>query len=224
MFRIVGMRARRKGCPACDRDLPEHEKITRQTLTSGRLDYAAFCGIVEDVKVLGPNERIPARAFAELFSHHHNSDADVKNANVVVVVDTREPNEVDIGPKVKNAINIPFSKILRNPSLYAEVSDKDTVWQDIFTSVSSAQIPTEPDIRRKTAGLGGEEQNPSSPPSLPSSSPARKPSVYFVCQRGNDSQVAAKRLMETSLRDKVDWIGDVEGGFAALEREVLGPS
>ncbi|OCT46527.1 hypothetical protein CLCR_01841 [Cladophialophora carrionii] len=70
------------------------------------------------------------------------------------------------------------------------------------------------------------------------------PDVYFVCQRGNDSQIAAQKLMtsiqtfqdvtgtETATatatatvaaepkarRQKVPWIGDIKGGFLALER------
>ena len=220
MFRVVGMRARRKGCPACDQDLPGSQKITRDTLASGRLDYAAFCGIAEDVKVLGPSQRIAARAFAGLFSDDHDSDAHQRKSSDIVIVDTREPNEVEIGPKLMNAINIPFSKILRNSSANSETSNEGSVWQDIFNPASRAQIPIEPDMRTRPARLSHEDPETLSPAS--SSSPPRKVSVYFVCQRGNDSQLAAKRLMESSVRDKVDWIGDIEGGFVALQREVFG--
>jgi rhodanese-related sulfurtransferase len=58
------------------------------------------------------------------------------------------------------------------------------------------------------------------------------PSVYFVCQRGNDSQIAAQKLIESVQaetagvdqasrgRRKWGWIGDVKGGFLAMERHV----
>ncbi len=58
-------------------------------------------------------------------------------------------------------------------------------------------------------------------------SPSR---VYFVCQRGNDSQLAAVKLMESvqaeeaateenkARQRKWAWIGDVKGGFLAMER------
>lgn len=68
-------------------------------------------------------------------------------------------------------------------------------------------------------------------------------SVYFVCQRGNDSQLAAQKLLERiqaeqeqeeqeddrpppPARDKRPWagawIGDVKGGFEAMERHQFG--
>ena len=59
--------------------------------------------------------------------------------------------------------------------------------------------------------------------------------VYFVCQRGNDSQVAAQKLLERIRAEKEDanrsdsagmgqwgWVGDVKGGFVAMERHQFG--
>lgn len=40
--------------------------------------------------------------------------------------------------------------------------------------------------------------------------------VYFVCQRGNDSQIAAKRFME--VHNTTRWVGDIKGGFVEIER------
>ena len=56
------------------------------------------------------------------------------------------------------------------------------------------------------------------------------PSIYFVCQRGNDSQIAAQKLLEKAQteheddtgRRKWSWIGDVKGGFLAMEKHTLG--
>lgn len=39
--------------------------------------------------------------------------------------------------------------------------------------------------------------------------------VYFVCQRGNDSQIAAKRFMEVHKTKR--WVGDIKGGFVEIE-------
>lgn len=56
---------------------------------------------------------------------------------------------------------------------------------------------------------------------------SEKAPVYFVCQRGNDSQIAAQKLIELEkLRNGKNgasdepkrWIGDVKGGFMALEK------
>ena len=44
--------------------------------------------------------------------------------------------------------------------------------------------------------------------------------VWFVCQRGNDSQIAAQRLMERDGESSKRWIGDMRGGFVAMEREL----
>lgn len=41
--------------------------------------------------------------------------------------------------------------------------------------------------------------------------------VYCVCQRGNDSQIAAKKFMDDTRLTK-RWIGDVRGGFVELEK------
>ncbi|KAK6376469.1 hypothetical protein LTS17_007064 [Exophiala oligosperma] len=57
-------------------------------------------------------------------------------------------------------------------------------------------------------------------------------SIYFVCQRGNDSQIAAQKMIEAvqlenerdtatqkkQSKPKWGWIGDVQGGFMAMER------
>ena len=46
--------------------------------------------------------------------------------------------------------------------------------------------------------------------------------IYFVCQRGNDSQIAAQKLMglDDAMHRNSGWIGDVEGGFLAIERVI----
>ena len=54
----------------------------------------------------------------------------------------------------------------------------------------------------------------------------RRENIYFVCQRGNDSQIAAQKLMDLNAgvhRDS-SWIGDVEGGFLAMERLISNES
>lgn len=44
--------------------------------------------------------------------------------------------------------------------------------------------------------------------------------VFFLCQRGNDSQIAAKNLINCRQGGRQRWIGDVVGGFTAIEKEV----
>ena len=40
-------------------------------------------------------------------------------------------------------------------------------------------------------------------------------SIYLICQRGNDSQIAAKKFMDDDQLAK-RWVGDVRGGFVEL--------
>jgi adenylyltransferase/sulfurtransferase len=44
--------------------------------------------------------------------------------------------------------------------------------------------------------------------------------VYFLCQRGNDSQIAAQQFLGRVGRNR--WVGDVKDGLQALERQVYG--
>ena len=53
-----------------------------------------------------------------------------------------------------------------------------------------------------------------------SSTDAGTEPVWFVCQRGNDLQIAAQKLMERDGESPKRWIGDVRGGFVAMEREL----
>ena len=66
------------------------------------------------------------------------------------------------------------------------------------------------------------------PPIPPSSSlsqqedePGGARSLVFICQQGNDSQIAAQKYKESSsdASNRWDWIGDVAGGIDAVLRE-----
>ena len=46
---------------------------------------------------------------------------------------------------------------------------------------------------------------------------SRDQSIYFICQRGNDSQIVARKFMEEEGH-ATRWVGDVRGGFVELER------
>jgi adenylyltransferase and sulfurtransferase len=53
----------------------------------------------------------------------------------------------------------------------------------------------------------------------PGESTNRHP-IYFLCQRGNDSQIAAQQFLGRVGRNR--WVGDVKDGLQALERQVHG--
>ncbi|CUS08503.1 unnamed protein product [Tuber aestivum] len=57
-FRCLKMRGRKAGCVACGSPERVEEKITRESIESGRMDYVAFCGGSAGVRVLQPDERV----------------------------------------------------------------------------------------------------------------------------------------------------------------------
>ena len=177
MFRTIMLAGRREGCVSCgDEDVLSQmgkQKITRAAFETGGMDYQAWCGSVEDVRVLGNEKRVRADEFLRR----------LEGTRGATVVDVREENEFALGPKVRGAVNVPFSSILRDA-------------ENAFHALKDQEAED-----GTTEGKAGA-------------------STYFVCQRGNDSQIAAQTLME--LDERVGrtrrWVGDVEGGFVALER------
>ncbi|KAK5461135.1 glycerol-3-phosphate dehydrogenase [Exophiala xenobiotica] len=237
MFRTITLRGRRKDCLACGDD----EALTKKGLTritadtiagEGRLDYQAFCGMADndDVRLLDDERRIGAREFLEQLDSSSSSStwmARKTGTGRPVVVDVREEHEYELGAKVPGSVNIPISRILRTGGRGGGVFDR------LLTRL----VETEPKVDNiedqddKEEEEEEEEQEP-----VPSASA----SVYFVCQRGNDSQIAAQKLIEyttetegaaepttegaaeittaTTTKKTWGWIGDVKGGFLAMER------
>ena len=78
-FRTIILRGRRKDCVACGDDEVLASKnltrITAETISQGRMDYVAFCGVLEDVKVLGEENRIDAKEFLNLQHHEQGKTA-----------------------------------------------------------------------------------------------------------------------------------------------------
>ena len=74
-FRTVRLRSRRKDCAACS----SHASIIRQSLTSGSLDYLAFCGDTTPINILSPESRISATDFAKLHSDASTLLIDVRD-------------------------------------------------------------------------------------------------------------------------------------------------
>lgn len=100
-FRYVRLRSRRPDCFACS----ARTQLTVESLTSGSLDYVAFCGEVAPVKLLSSEERVSAREYALL------KEAGKKEH---VLVDVREKVQFDIC-SIPGSINVPFSKFQGGP-------------------------------------------------------------------------------------------------------------
>ena len=100
-FRSVQLKGRRKDCISCSKNAT----ISRESLTSGSLDYVAFCGLAPKSNVLSDHERISPQDFAALQQNKKKPH---------VLIDVREPVEFRIG-HINESINLPFSMINRNP-------------------------------------------------------------------------------------------------------------
>ncbi|KAI7173054.1 hypothetical protein D0869_14660 [Hortaea werneckii] len=74
-FRSVRMRGRRADCACCS----SQASITPQSLTSGSLDYVAFCGVSAPVDLLGVNNTVSATAFSHLPRDGINTLIDVRD-------------------------------------------------------------------------------------------------------------------------------------------------
>ncbi|KIV95074.1 hypothetical protein PV10_02773 [Exophiala mesophila] len=241
-FRTITLRGRRKDCPACGDDEVLTSKgitrVTAETIEQGRLDYVAFCGGVEqEVRVLKDENRIDARMFLDLMSRETEKREEKEEEKEVLVIDVREKHEVELGAKLRGSVNLPMSKILR--------FDGEKVFEQFEREVIERRRMKGREMERKgkkshdeidiqditTEEISGDyvDNDTNNPPG---------PALYFVCHRGNDSQIAADKFLQhvQSTRqqepsssnpdtdqpnlNQVDWswIGDVKGGFTAMEK------
>lgn len=92
-FRTVRLRSRRKGCAACSTEA----SIVKQALTSGSLDYIAFCGMTTPINVLTSNLRITASEFARLQWDDSN-----------ILIDVRDETQYSICA-LRGSINVPWT-------------------------------------------------------------------------------------------------------------------
>nr|OQO21173.1 hypothetical protein B0A51_10916 [Rachicladosporium sp. CCFEE 5018] len=92
-FRSVRLRTRRKDCAACS----SAAKISRQSLTSGSLDYETFCGTVAPVDMLPAESQISAADFSNLPSDSRG-----------ILIDTRDDTQYGICA-LPGAINVPWT-------------------------------------------------------------------------------------------------------------------
>lgn len=95
-FRVVRMKGKREDCFACGKD-----GITKEQLRTS-LDYVQFCGVVPPVNVLSQEERVSP-------GDYHRQIVERKKEHVLL--DVREREHFDMC-HMKNAVNLPFSKVV----------------------------------------------------------------------------------------------------------------
>lgn len=108
-FRSVRLRSRRAGCFACSRDLG----LSLESLRSGSLDYALFCGLASAVDILTPEERIEAKTYALI------KEKEKKH----LLLDVREKVQFDIC-HIEGSINVPFSTFQGGPRVENNLDEK----------------------------------------------------------------------------------------------------
>ncbi|KAL8695672.1 MAG: hypothetical protein Q9224_003247, partial [Gallowayella concinna] len=101
MFRTVRIKGRRDNCPSCS----GRATITRGSLMTGSLDYAAFCGLITPTEILDYNERIKPSEYARLITR-----LPPWQRKDIFVIDVRPKTEFDLG-HIEDSINWPIQNL-----------------------------------------------------------------------------------------------------------------
>lgn len=188
-FRSIRLRSRRSTCAACS----TQASITPESLTSGSLDYAQFCGMLNPIDVLKPEDRISATQYAQWVRQQQQQKAavaeqrdDKNSAREHILVDVREPTQFALC-SLPGSVNIPISELVSPQGLPVADGKGDG---------------------EGYAGLTGLDE---------------ESDVVVVCRFGNDSQLAVQRLRKMGVgkgRKVMDikgglraWREEVDEGF-----------
>jgi adenylyltransferase and sulfurtransferase len=191
-FRTVRLRGRRPGCVSCS----ANPSVTAESLASGSLDYAAFCGLTAPVNILSPAERISAQGLKSILDAA--SDVPLDSPEKPLVLDVRDETQFGIC-SLPDSVNVPIAAI---------------------QGMLGERLPN-----GRGAGVGHDAGGGSVAAVLPPAVSRYHPlaTVYAICRFGNDSQLAVKVLKELGFeneRERGRRIVDVKGGFKAWREEV----
>ncbi|KAI4187176.1 MAG: hypothetical protein L6R41_002978 [Letrouitia leprolyta] len=103
MFRTVKIKGKRGNCPSCS----ENATISGGSLSSGSLDYVAFCGSCDTNNVLHPSRRVPPQ--------YYLNARECVAPDRSILIDVRSRTEHELA-KIDGSINIPIEELKRaNP-------------------------------------------------------------------------------------------------------------
>jgi adenylyltransferase/sulfurtransferase len=190
MFRSIRLRSRKPKCVACS----SQASISIEALQSGNLDYVQFCGSVDPVNTLTPQERISPESYAKLRSGVNPFTGTVSSKDNHILVDTREQVQFELG-NIDGSVNIPFSAI---------------------------STTVQPNLDIASPGPGFEDYNMETSESgwVTALKQSEKP-IFVVCRRGNDSQLSVKKMKELGLDyGGKRFIGDIRGGLEAWRKDI----
>ncbi|KAF1974206.1 hypothetical protein BU23DRAFT_589196 [Bimuria novae-zelandiae CBS 107.79] len=106
MFRTIRLRTRKPKCAACS----AHATVTAEALNSGSLDYVQFCGTINPVDALGPNERISVDNYAKIRLDVNPFTGLEPSKDSHILVDVREKVQFDLC-SLEGSVNVPFSTV-----------------------------------------------------------------------------------------------------------------
>ncbi|KAH0275289.1 Molybdopterin-synthase sulfurtransferase, partial [Aureobasidium melanogenum] len=100
-FRNVKLRSRRLDCASCS----ANHTVTESSLTSGSMDYVAFCGVTNPVDILPPSSRISAGDLLSTLASLSPHDDEAP-----IVLDVRDQTQFELC-SLPNSINLPYQGI-----------------------------------------------------------------------------------------------------------------
>ena len=128
-FRSIRLRGRRPNCTVCSAT----PSITKESLRSGSLDYARFCGLTHPVAIFSPVERIAAR---ELSSSLQQKDAPI-------LIDVRDTVQFDLC-HLDRSINIPFHNISSLATITADSGEQADRSENNVLEMMAQRIQSHP--------------------------------------------------------------------------------
>lgn len=128
MFRSIRLRTRKPKCAACS----AQSTVTPEALTSGSLDYVQFCGSINPIDTLSPQERISAESYAKLRSGVNPFTGNVSKIDSHILVDTREGVQFELC-NIDGSRNVPFSvvsatRVNKNNGEYDSMDLQEAHW------------------------------------------------------------------------------------------------
>ena len=192
-FRSVKLRRRRADCAVCS----AKATINLDSLHGGSMDYVQFCGSLNPVSILQPEERMLPQEYAREFGTGIIQLPEVGEPPIRVpkIIDVREKAQYDICP-FYHSTNIPISEILSGRP------QTDEEKQLVLNGEKIAGPEWLQKLRLMPNQLG---------------------QIHVICRQGNDSQLAVQKMKELGLLGKDGasrTIRDIKGGLTAWKREV----
>jgi adenylyltransferase/sulfurtransferase len=191
-WRTLRMRGKREKCISCGTPDNLQQKISRETILNGGIDYVAFCGVATAVPkslLLDDDFRLDV---AEVRKRR-------RSRAEMILVDVRDETQFGIC-SVEGSVNVPFDQfhIQRANMSNSKSEGSNDHHQPKLPRVLLDLLET---VERRERN----EKGSSSPP------------IVILCRQGNDSQIVVRTIMESGVFKGP--LFDLKGGISAWARE-----